>query len=485
MARAGRIAKNTTYLTIASVFQKLISFGYYAYLADAIGAGSLGKYTFALTFTSVFIIFMDFGLGPLLTREAAKDESKLQDHFERIFSIKLVLIGVSLVALFASITIAEPLFTNIDWSDVTLVYLGAVIILFDTLTFTFFSVFRALKQMQWEAIGIVIYQALILIVGYLVLRAGMPLPYVLGAILTGSLFQVIYMFILILRKTDLKFRFVWDWKKVRHILAMSAPFAIAGVIFRINGSADTMMLKVMVGDSHAGWYSLAFKLTFALTVLPGAFATSYYPAVSALYKTAREKVHIVFESGLFYMMIISFPIVAGVAVLGDDIIYAVWGSNWEASVTPLWIFMIGLPFVFFNYPIGNFLNAVNRQKLNTLNMSIALVVNIVLNVILIPYYTFNGAAIAAVASAIVLVALGLPWVYKISPFNFAFLLKKFSLVAAAAGLMSFVLFFVQHNYSLIVLIPMGVLLYVSALLLTNGITKEELQKFKSSLIKRG
>lgn len=484
MASTARIARNTTYLTVASILQKIVSFGYYAYLADAIGAGNLGKYTFALTFTSVFIIFMDFGLGPLLTREAAKDESKLQYHFERIFSIKLVLIAASLVACIASITVARPLFENITMDDVYLVYIGSIIILFDTLTFTFFSVFRALKKMQWEAIGIIIYQAIILGAGVTVLNMGLPLPYVVGAILVGSSVQVAYMFVLLKWKTPVKFRFVWDGKTVKRIIALAAPFAIAGIIFRLNGSADTMMLKVMVGDSYAGWYALAFKLTFALTVLPGAFATSYYPAVSTYFKQAKEKLHTAFESGVFYMLVLSLPIVVGVLVLGDDIIHQVWGENWRASIKPLWIFMIGLPFVFLNYPVGNFLNAVNRQKLNTLNMGIALIVNIALNAVLIPYMTFNGAAIAAVASSIVLVCLGVPWVYKIAPFNFTAILKKALLVGSSAGLMGLVLYMVQYNYSLFLLIPLGGVIYAALLMLTNAVTVDELSRLKRAIVKR-
>ncbi len=481
MTGTSRIARNTTFLTIASIAQKVISFGYYAYLADSIGPGNLGKYTFALTFTSVFIIFMDFGLGPLLTREAARDEEHLQQHFQRMISAKIALMTLSLLGLFASIIAAEQLFENVTMEDVQLVTVAAAVIILDTITFTCLSIFRALKQLHWEAVGIVLYQVIILAAGVTVLKLHLPLLFVVGALLLGSSVHCLYMIGLVRWKAKLRFRWTWDTAEIKKLLVLAAPFAIAGVIFRVTGSADAIMLKVMAGDRFAGWYGLAFKLTFALTVLPGAFATSYFPAMSSYYRHAREKLAHTFESGMFYMLLLSIPIVAGVIVLGDNIIVAVWSADWTSSVQPLWILMIGLPFVFLNYPIGNFLNAVDRQVRNTVHMGIALLVNVICNAILIPYYTFNGAAISVVASSVVLVGLGLPLVYRLQPFAILFLIKKAAVVSASAAIMAFVLFFIQDRYSLFVLIPLGGMIYIAAVLLLNGITAAELQQLAGAV----
>lgn len=484
MGASARIARNTTYLTVASIIQKIISFGYFGFLAKALGEAQLGKYAFALSFTSVFIIFMDFGLGPLLTREGAKDESSLEKHFQELFSIKLVLMAVSLIAMLLSIHGAYFVFDQIDTTDITLVYIGGIIILFDTVTFTLFSYFRALKQLFWEALGIILYQSTILAVGLVFIFKGFPLPVVLAALLVGSAAQCLYLFIVFKKVGKVHFRFQWNWKRVRYILGLSAPFALAGIIFRLNGSADSIMLKLISGDSYAGWYGLSFKLLFALTVLPGAFATSYFPAISTYYKSAKEKMHEVFESGMIYMAVLSFPITAGVAVLGDDIILAVWGEAWAASIQALWVLTIALPFIFANYPVGNFLNAADRQRLNTMNMLVALLVNIGLNMLLIPQYTFVGAGIAAVASSIVLVSLGLPWVYIIAPFRVWHILKKITAVAAAALIMAFVLFFIQHTYPLLVLIPLGAALYGILLILLNGMTVDEIRQIKQAVLKQ-
>lgn len=487
MEASTRIARNTTYLTIASTLQKIVSFGYFAYISKAIEEveeGSVGRYAFALAFTSIFVIFMDFGLSSLLTREVAKDESQLQSYFKKIWSTKVFLILISFLACIGVITFAEPLFEKWTPADVQLVYVGAFVIIFDTLTVTFFSIFRSLKQLQWESISIVIYQLSILGTGIYVIQNDLPLPYVIGALLTGSVVQFVFMFCVLKLKTGLKFQFEWNRQQFFQVIAMAAPFAIAGVIFRLSGTIDSIMLKTAIGDVETGFYAIPFKLTFALTVLPGAFATSFFPAMSYYYQHAKEKLHETFEQGFLYMLLLSFPVMGGVFILGDDIILSIWGPFWIPSVNVLWVMMLAVPFIFLNYPVGSFLNAVKKQTLNTVNMGISLVVNVVLNWLLIPYYTFMGAAYALLVSSVVLVLLGVPHVYRIAPFRSGYLFNKASRVAISAGLMSFVLYFIQHRYPVLVLIPMGGVLYVGALLLTGALTKAELQQVIGAVLRR-
>lgn len=488
MALNDRIARNTTYLSLASIVQKVISFGYYAYLANAIGDANIGIYSTALKFTSIFIIFMDFGLGPLLTREVSKDESRLQEYVQRIFTIKTVLIVFSLIALFVSIHVENFFVTNVTEQDVRLVYIGAAIIVLDTVTFTFLCIFRALKQLLWESIGIILYQIVILAAGITVLKLHLSLGYVLSALLLASAVQCLYLFVLVRWKTQVRFRFHWNWADARSLLMVAAPFAIAGVIYRLTGSIDGLMLKAIAGNTEAGWYDLAFKLSFALTVLPGSFATIYFPAMSAYFKHEREKLHTAFEGAVSYMLLLSIPIAAAVFVLGDNIILTVWNKNndfaWANSIVPLLIFMIGLPFVFLNYPVGNFLNAVNKQKLNTFNMFISLIVNVALNIILIPYYSYIGAAIAAVSSSILLVALGLPWVYRIAPFSVYSIFQKTLRILIASGMMAFVLFFIQDNYSLPMVCMIGALIFFVGAFLVGAITRDESMQLKRALLKR-
>ena len=110
MSNHDKIARNTTYLTIASMLQKGIALVYFAIIGREIGPALSGKYGFALSFTSLFIIFMDFGIGQVLTREGAKHEDAIQHIISRLFRVKLWLIGVSVTVCVAAVFVADALF---------------------------------------------------------------------------------------------------------------------------------------------------------------------------------------------------------------------------------------------------------------------------------------------------------------------------------------------------------------------------------------
>lgn len=479
-SKNARLAKNATYLTIASVIQKAMTFAYYGFLARSIGTEGMGKYTFALTMGSVFVIFMDIGLGTLLTREVAKHKDSLQSTFNRFFSLKIVAIAFSLLAFIVTIHFSEAIFTNIDTLDVQLMYIAAAIIVFDTLAFTAFSVMRALQRLGQEAIAIVIYQATVISAGIAAIINGFPLTVVLSALLLGSLLQCAFMWSAVRRETQLTFTFQFAWDDAKKLLALAAPFAISGIIFKLNGSVDGIMLKILKGDDAAGIYGLAFKLTFALMVVPGAFATSYYPAMSEYFKTAKEKMGPVFSRALRYMALLSFPIAAGTIVLGDNLIQLIW-PEFEQAIPALIVFMLALPFLFANYPIGNLLNAANLQRRNTAQMCVALLVNIALNAVLIPLYDVLGAAIAQLVSSVVLIALGLPLAYSVAPFAVAQLTRRTLALGLAALLMAGAVWLVQDLTTLVVSIAIGAIVYPAAVLALGGVSIKELSLMKKAV----
>src|SRR3990167_2773138 len=93
------IAKNTSYFTLALVLQKIISFTYFVLIARAIGPADLGKYYFAISFTSIFGIFIDIGQSSVLTREVARRPNDTARLFSSVFLIKLPLALLSMLAV--------------------------------------------------------------------------------------------------------------------------------------------------------------------------------------------------------------------------------------------------------------------------------------------------------------------------------------------------------------------------------------------------
>jgi O-antigen/teichoic acid export membrane protein len=478
------VAKNTTVLTIAFIIQKILSLVYFTYLARQIGDSNLGRYTAAIAFVSIFSIFADFGLGPVLIREGARDLSRLPKVLSEIVSLKLLLsFGTILVSVIAiQILSIGPRY---DLYDQLLVYVALLFVILDSFTFTFYSVFRAVQRMHYEAIGILGYQLFILILGAFLISRHAPIHLLLGVITLSSALNFFFSGWLVISKAKMNIALSWDRKIFRQLLLLAIPFALAGIFFKLNGSVDSIMIKSMVGNRPNGWYNLAFKLATALTVLPGAFATSLFPAMSHAFISDHPRLVRLFEQAMIYLLAMSLPIAIGTFVLAKPLIEGLlYSVAWSRSVPALQIFMIGLVFVFLNYPVGNFLMAVNKQVRNTVHMGIALAINVMLNILLIPWYSYLGAAVAAVVSSIILVGLGLPVVYRTLPFHIPFLLVKSAKLLLASLGMGLVTWWMRDTVPLIANLIFSMVFYTVFVFLIRAFTWDDVRVLVGSLRRR-
>lgn len=478
------IAKNTTYLSVSSLLQKILAFGFFTYLAHQLDDG-LGAYSFALNFTSIFVILMNFGLVPVLTREGARDGTKdIAKYLNFVLAVKVALTAVSIVILVVVFSILN-FYSPLPIYTVSLVYVAIIIITLDTFRSVFLAALRARQEMQYEAIGQFVYQVIVVSLGSIVLLMGYKAMAILGVIIIASAYYLIYSMYIVMRKLNYRPTLDWHGGSIMQLLKIAAPFALADVFFKLNGALDTVMLEYLGGDRTVAWYTIALKLTITLTVIPGAFATAFFPAMSRAFKESISSLKDIFERTSQYLFLLSVPIAIGTYVLADDII-ALAFPKFPAATIALEIFMTSVIFLFANYPIGNLLNAANKQGVNTLNMGIALVVNVILNVILIPQYTYVGATVAAVCSTVVLVTLGLPHVYKIIHFNVRYLLLKFFQTTLAGLGMAVVVFAIEQldwsaMATVITSLIVGGICYVILLFVTHGLSRAEIKSLWTAL----
>ncbi len=472
----GRLTKNTTYYTTALVIQKILSFFYFVLIARMIGVTDAGKYIFALSFTTIFSVFVDFGLTPILIREIAKDKGKTHRYLSNIVSLKIILglVVWAIVILLVNL-LGYPPITK------TLVYLAGLVMVLDSLSLSFYGVLRGYQNLKYESIGTIIYEVIVVTLGIVALVLKAPLVILILVFVVASSFNFCYSLILLYRKKLARIKFSLDRHILKALLIIALPFAIAGIFNRVYSYIDTILLSILAGDKFVGWYGVAYKLTFALQFIPAAFAASLYPAFSGYFVTSREHLVKTFERAFNYLMIVAIPIACGTIILADKIILKLYGLEYSPSILPLQILMGSLIFIFLNYPVGSLLNACNRQIINTINMGIAMVINVLLNILLIPYFTFIGASIASLSSATILFFLGFIWTNRIIKFNKFLMFKNFLKPLFAGLAMGSTILYLKPQISFLILIPLGVFIYFIILYLLRGFTKEDIKVFYKSI----
>ncbi len=461
------VAQNTTFLTVASIAQKIISFAYFTFVARVIGVSNTGQYFFAISFTTIFTVVADFGLGPVLTREAAKYPENSEKYFNTVFWTK-VIFGVAAYLLVVFSINALHYAQEIK----ILVYLSGITMFFDNLQIAFFNIFRARKNLIYEAVGLVGAQLLTMIIGTIALFTRAPLYWLIIAYTIPSFLNFLYAAIFVRRVTGIHYRFVVDWRVLKLFISVALPFAGAGIISRLYAYSDSILMSKMLGSEHLGWWSVPYKITFAFQFIPVALAASVYPVMSVLSLKGGTEIGSLFEKAWRYLFIIVFPLSFGLMALARPIIIQLYGANYIPSVSVLQTLLVSLPFGYLSFITGALLNATNHQKIQTLLLGLALVTNVILNLALIPVLGINGAALAAVASNAVLCLGGFYFVRRFVAIDGGRIIKFAFQSIWPAAIMAVAALYLVRKVNFILVIPAGVVMYGSLLMLSGGLSRQ-------------
>jgi len=468
MTKINNIAKNTSYLTIALIMQKVISFTYFAFLARNLGPENLGKYYFALSFTTIFAIFIDLGFINFLTREVAKKQDSVAKLLGSILSIKLILTFITTLAVIVVINLF-----NHDQLTKDLVYISIICMVLDSFTTTFFATIRGFHNLKYESISSVIFQLLVMSFGLLAMYLGLNLRWVLGTLALASIYNFIYSFWVLRHKMKIKLKLLYDAELTRSIFRVSLPFALFAIFQRLYTYLDSVFLSLLAGDYYVGLYQVAFKIIFALQFLPLAFTASLYPAMSTYWLTNKPQLTVAFERAMNYLIIISLPIIFGTIMLADEIV-SVFKHDYSEAVLPLQITIIALFFIFINFPIGSLLNACDRQRRNTFNMLIVMLVSIGLNLVLIPIFKTTGASLTVLLTNFLMFILGIVWVKKIIVYSPKKNLIVFAKALLAAGIMAVGIYYFKSWFNIFVVTLMSMILYFGLIYLLGGFQKADI-----------
>lgn len=472
MNKVANIAKNTSYLTLALIVQKIISFSYFILLARFLGLESLGQYYTAISFTTILAIFIDLGFANALTREVAKDQNRASAWLQTVLAMKLVLaLGTVILALGVAASVYER-------ALVLLIAVSVVSMVLDSFTSTFFAVARGFHNLKYESLASIIFQLIVISVGYLVLRAGGPLFALLGTLVLASLFNFLYSGFIVKFRLFLKIRPRWQKEMVKQIFNISWPFALYNIFQRLFTFLDSLLLGFLAGYGQVGLYQIAFKLIFALQFLPMAFTASLYPAMSAYWINNREQLRVSFERALNYLLIISLPIIFGIFALADQVVPLFKAS--PEAIWPLRISIIALFFIFLNFPVGSLLNACDRQRRNTANMAIVTVVSIILNLLFIPRWQALGASLTVLISNALMFILGLISIRGLITYRPQKNLLVFGQALAAASLMAIAVILSKPYVNIFIAVIGGGCLYLLGLFIFGGLKRADMRSIVAS-----
>jgi len=465
------VTQNTSFLTTASVIQKVITFFYFALIARIIGVENTSQYFLAITFSMIFIVIADFGLSSILTRENSRYPEKSEKFLNTVISTKIILGLVTYLLVILIVNLLNyPVITK------HLIYLAGVTMFFDNLNSTFYAIFRAHKNLVYESIGLVCSQILTLLIGTVALLKGWPLLFLIAAYTIPSFLNTIYSGYFAKKLFKLHYKLVWDKVILKMFLILAWPFALAGIIGRLYSFSDSLLMSKMLSAKQLGWWSVSFKMSAVFQFIPVALSASIYPVFSSLYIKDKTRINLLFEKSYRYLFFIVFPVTFGVLALAKPFIIILYGKEFLPSVLPLQILIVALIFIFLTFVNGALLNAINKQKVQTGLMAGVLIASVVLNLILLPHLQIVGAAITALITSILLFVAGYLLVDKYIDISFKNIFKRFNQNLWPAVIMGLVVYYLSTQINFLITIPIGAVIYFALLFLTGGLDVDMIRR---------
>lgn len=399
MSTVRRVVRNTTVLLAAQIASALIAFFYMMYAARYLGPASFGILSFALAFTGIFAVLADLGLASLTTREVARDKALAPKYLANVSLIKLILAAITFGIIAVSINLM-----GYPAETITVVYLLALFVILQTFIQMFYSLFQAYERMEFQGVGQMLNAALML--GGVILA----IKYSFGVVGFASLYVIANIVTLAYSFAVMKLKFAhpasasatetvgFDRSFWKPTIKEALPFGLSTMFVAIYYWISSVMLSAMQGNEAVGWYNAAYRMVLVLTFIPTALLGSLFPVMSRLHISSYESLKAVYERAFKYLLIIGLPISVGTTILADRIILLIYGLEYAPAIIVLQILVWSDVFIFLNTVFGTLLNSVNKQITVTKQCALAAVLNVVLNLLLIPRYSYIGAGVATVAT---------------------------------------------------------------------------------------
>ena len=208
-------------------------------------------------------------------------------------------------------------------------------------------------------------------------------------------------------KKDQKELFVSD------IFLHSLPFGLAGLFYLIYLQSDLIFLKYLVGEKASGIYAAAFAVMIAIYFIPGVIYQKFLlPKIHGWAYHDQPKLLKVYQGGNGIMLTLGLLIFVLFFFISPLIIPILFGNEYSETSAVLRILLFCVPIRFLATSVESPLFTKDLMKWKMGCMGIVALLNIMLNFILIPSFSYYGAAVATLLSEFVLLSLYLCVVHK-------------------------------------------------------------------------
>ena len=470
MSLTSQVARNTILQVVGKALTTLLGLVVVALLQRYLGPSGFGQYWTIISYLGFFSVVADLGLYLIVVREISKKEADPQKVVGNVFSIRtifaILILGLSaIIGLF----LPYPHIVKIG------ILLGTLSFFFVAMTQVLVGIFQKNLVMKKLVIGEIVGRIVLLILVFIFLKLKLSLLAIILAVVLGSFAN--FLLIFIFANQYVKIKFLFDFAYWRYILSETWPLAISVILNLIYFKIDSVFLSLMKSSEAVGLYGAAYKILEVLVTLPNMFVGLVLPILSYYAFLNREKFVQVFKKAFDLLIMAGLPLVVGGLFLAKPLVILIGGKEFSAAAPIFQILIFAIGALFLGSLSGHTIVAINKQRQMVFGYLTVAILGVILYLILIPPFSYYGAAIGTVITECSIATIGYVIILRFMKFRLPYKLFLKSLLASL--IMAGFLYFMKEINILIQMVVAGGI-YLIVLYLIKGFTKELILEILSS-----
>jgi len=470
MNLAQLVLKNTGVQVLAKVVVSSLRILASVLLARYLLVEGFGEYSILFVIMGIAEAFVDFGASHVSAGELTKDWEGRNRFVSNLMAIKVVLAGAAL-----AVTVALANFMGYSDELRRALYIATPVYFFFVLTSSGLVLFETKLKMEYAALAnsvdAIVYFACVLGV----IHWGGNLVHLVLAVMVSKAVNMIITYYLVRQWVTPSLR-EWSLSDLAALFRKILPLGISLLMVILYHSVDIIMLSKMSGTEAVGIYGAAYRFVYILPTLSAMLLASVFPLLVRYRRDDRDQFRLIFQKCFDYTAIVAVFTFLVLLFASEAIIFILFGEAFLRSVPVLQILGGGVALMLFSSLMGPCFIVVDKQDKAMILAILGVVINVTLNLIMIPRLSYIGAAAATVITELSLLVPGTYLLMRYFGFELSLSVTG---KAVMAGLLCAVFLRIANSDDSLVLLLVGMVCYFAILVLTGAIPKADVLVLRS------
>lgn len=395
-----KLFKEFFWALLSKFFAAGMGFFLFIILPRMLGPTDYGIFSLTLSILVFFMLFADFGISASSSKFIAqyirKDSSQIRNILNDVLLLRFFALAIVSVIGYFSINIITEMFEMPVLSEILLV--GVFLVMFWTLTEHFKKLFQGFHRLKFNfcitlvEFGFKIVLSLLLILYYGLLGA-------LFAFLTAYMLSTVVGLFFAYKYFHSEFKVASSAKSFKKdLLGYALPMIFISASFYVFTEIDIIFLGFFTTPAEVGYYSVGKQMARYLPVFAAGIGVALGPMYAHITKENVRELKRTYYKTLRTISYIYFIISVLLFIFAKEVIILLYGTDYILSITILRILLLFMFFFAISSVVSQVIDYTGLAKKRAIALVIAVLLNISLNLLLIPIYGGEGAAMATVAS---------------------------------------------------------------------------------------